>query len=71
MVEKKQESYQLSSSAQRVQEALKVLGLELQVVELQQTTRTSADAARAIGCEVGQIAKSLIFRDRGHRDRFS
>ena len=62
MVEKKQEFYQLSSSAQRVQEALKVLGLELQVVELQQTTRTSADAARAVGCEVGQIAKSLIFK---------
>jgi len=62
MVEKKQESYQLSSSAQRVQEALKVLGLELQVVELQETTRTSADAARAVGCEVGQIAKSLIFK---------
>ena len=62
MVEKKQESYQLSSSAQRVQEALKVLGLELQVVELQETTKTSADAARAVGCEVGQIAKSLIFK---------
>jgi len=62
MVEKKQEFYQLSSSAQRVQEALKVLGLELQVVELQETTKTSADAARAVGCEVGQIAKSLIFK---------
>ena len=62
MVEKKQESYQLSSSAKKVQEVLKVLGLELQVVELQETTRTSADAARAVGCEVGQIAKSLVFR---------
>jgi len=62
MVEKKQEFHQLSSSAQRVQEALKVLGLELQVVELQETTKTSADAARAVGCEVGQIAKSLVFR---------
>jgi prolyl-tRNA editing enzyme YbaK/EbsC (Cys-tRNA(Pro) deacylase) len=62
MVEKKQESHQLSSSAQKVQEVLKVLGLELQVVELQETTRTSADAARAVGCEVGQIAKSLVFR---------
>jgi len=62
MVEKKQESYQLSSSAKKVQEVLKVLGLELQVVELQETTRTSADAARAVGCEVGQIAKSLLFR---------
>jgi len=62
MVEQSQESHQLSSSAKKVQEALKVLGLELQVVELQETTRTSADAARAVGCEVGQIAKSLIFR---------
>jgi len=62
MVEEKQESHQLSSSAKKVQEVLKVLGLELQVVELQETTRTSADAARAVGCAVGQIAKSLIFR---------
>ena len=62
MVEKKQESDQLSSSAKNVQEVLKGLGLELQVVELQETTRTSADAARAVGCEVGQIAKSLVFR---------
>ena len=62
MVEQSQESHQLSSSAKKVQEALKVLGLELQVVELQETTRTSADAARAVGCEVGQIAKSLVFR---------
>jgi prolyl-tRNA editing enzyme YbaK/EbsC (Cys-tRNA(Pro) deacylase) len=45
-----------------VQEVLKSLGLELQVVELQETTRTSADAARAVGCQVGQIAKSLVFR---------
>jgi len=62
MVEQKQESHPLSSSAKKVQEALKVSGLELQVVELQETTRTSADAARAVGCEVGQIAKSLVFR---------
>ena len=62
MIEQKQESHQLSSSAKKVQEVLKVLGLELQVVELQETTRTSADAARAVGCEVGQIAKSLVFR---------
>jgi prolyl-tRNA editing enzyme YbaK/EbsC (Cys-tRNA(Pro) deacylase) len=62
MVEQEQKSHQLSSSAKKVQEALKVLGLELQVVELQETTRTSADAARAVGCEVGQIAKSLVFR---------
>lgn len=53
---------ELSPSARRVQEALARRGLELDVVELAQTTRGAADAAHAIGCAVGQIAKSLIFR---------
>ncbi|MBC8506797.1 MAG: YbaK/EbsC family protein [Anaerolineales bacterium] len=52
----------LSSSAQRVQDALDKLGLVLKVVELPDSTRTAADAAKAIGCTVAQIAKSLIFR---------
>jgi len=32
------------------------------VVELPQSTRTAAEAASAVGCGVGQIVKSLIFR---------
>jgi prolyl-tRNA editing enzyme YbaK/EbsC (Cys-tRNA(Pro) deacylase) len=32
------------------------------VLEFDESTRTAADAAAAIGCTVGQIAKSLIFR---------
>jgi prolyl-tRNA editing enzyme YbaK/EbsC (Cys-tRNA(Pro) deacylase) len=38
-------------------------GSEIAVVvrEFPQGTRTAADAARAIGCEVGQIVKSLVF----------
>ena len=54
----------LSSSAQRVQEALEALGLSLQVVELPQTTRSAAEAAAAIGCRVEEIAKSLVFKGR-------
>lgn len=54
----------LSSSAQRVQEALKALGLPLQVVELSQTTRSAAEAASAVGCRVEQIAKSLVFKGK-------
>ncbi|MGQ9477127.1 MAG: YbaK/EbsC family protein [Candidatus Bipolaricaulia bacterium] len=54
-------SSRLSPSAQKVQEALKALSLPYQVIELPETTRTAAEAAKAIGCEVGQIAKSLIF----------
>jgi prolyl-tRNA editing enzyme YbaK/EbsC (Cys-tRNA(Pro) deacylase) len=37
------------------------LGLTLEVREFPQGTRTAADAARAVGCEVGQIVKSLVF----------
>lgn len=54
----------LSKSAQRVQEALERLGLALQVVELPSSTRTAQEAAQAIGCDVAQIAKSLIFKTR-------
>jgi prolyl-tRNA editing enzyme YbaK/EbsC (Cys-tRNA(Pro) deacylase) len=52
----------LSSSAEKVQKALDQHGLSLQVVELPASTRTAVEAAQAIGCSVGQIVKSLIFR---------
>jgi prolyl-tRNA editing enzyme YbaK/EbsC (Cys-tRNA(Pro) deacylase) len=52
----------LSPSAQRVQQALLEKGLPLQVVELPASTRTAVEAAQAIGCQVGQIVKSLVFR---------
>jgi prolyl-tRNA editing enzyme YbaK/EbsC (Cys-tRNA(Pro) deacylase) len=39
-----------------------ILGDDFQVLEFDESTRTAADAAAAIGCTVGQIAKSLIFR---------
>lgn len=55
---------QLSASAQRVQDALAAHGVDLRVVEMPQSTRTAADAAAALGCEVAQIAKSLIFRGK-------
>jgi len=54
----------LSASAQRVQDALIKLGLTIQVVELPESTRSAAEAAAAIGCIVGQIAKSLIFKTK-------
>lgn len=49
-------------SATRVQQALKERGFDFQVVEMPASTRTAQDAAQAVGCTVGQIAKSLIFR---------
>jgi len=53
---------ELSPSARRVQEVLKGLGLNSRVQETGQMTRTAQDAARTVGCEVGQIAKSLVFK---------
>jgi prolyl-tRNA editing enzyme YbaK/EbsC (Cys-tRNA(Pro) deacylase) len=55
-------SEELSSSAQKVQQALNGLGLRLQVVELPGSTRTALEAAQAVGCQVGQIVKSLVFK---------
>ncbi len=54
----------LGKSAQKVQLALKDHGLEAAVVEFSHSTRTAKEAAEAIGCEVGQIAKSLVFRGK-------
>ena len=54
----------LSPSAKRFQDALKARGLTHQVTELPQGTRTSIEAAQAVGCRVGQIAKSLIFKGK-------
>ena len=48
-----------SPSAIKVQSAL---GDRFQVLEFDESTRTAADAAAAIGCTVAQIAKSLVFR---------
>lgn len=52
----------MASSAQRFQTALQTLGIETRAIELPQSTRTAKEAAAAIGCEIAQIAKSLIFR---------
>ena len=50
------------SSVDRVRQALAELGLETEIKQFAAWTRTSADAAAAIGCSVAQIAKSLVFR---------
>ncbi len=47
--------------ARKVQEALDRLGVKGQVVELPASTRTSAEAAAAVGTTPARIAKSLVF----------
>jgi prolyl-tRNA editing enzyme YbaK/EbsC (Cys-tRNA(Pro) deacylase) len=55
---------ELSPSAQKVQDALRRFGVSCKVVELPGSTRTSKEAAEAVGCKVEQIAKSIVFRGK-------
>jgi prolyl-tRNA editing enzyme YbaK/EbsC (Cys-tRNA(Pro) deacylase) len=51
----------MASGPERVQAALDKYGLEAKVVRLPESTRTASEAAKAAGCDVGAIAKSLLF----------
>ena len=52
----------LPDSAKAFQDVLKSKGIDARIVVFPQSARTAKDAAAALGCEVAQIAKSLIFR---------
>ncbi|QRZ13346.1 YbaK/EbsC family protein [Paracoccus methylovorus] len=58
----------MSKSLRRVQSALEAAGLVADIRETDDSARTAEGAAAAVGCEVDQIAKSIIFRgeDTGH-----
>ncbi|HEX9609604.1 MAG TPA: YbaK/EbsC family protein [Candidatus Limnocylindria bacterium] len=45
----------------RVVAAASDAGLQIEVERFPAGTRTAADAARAVGCDVAQIVKSLVF----------
>lgn len=51
----------MSGATDRFGEAARVLGLHPEPRRFPEGTKTAADAARAIGCGVGQIVKSLVF----------
>ena len=51
-----------SPSVERVREALARSGVESSIVELPGAARTAKAAAEYLGCDVGQIANSLVFR---------
>lgn len=52
-------------SVERVRAALAAFGLAAGIRHFDQTTRSAAEAAAAIGCAVAEIAKSLVFRIGG------
>lgn len=57
-------SKRLKNNIQRVQNELQRLGFSYQVIELPKTTHTALDAAKALSCQIGQIAKSIIFKTK-------
>ncbi|MTE00441.1 YbaK/EbsC family protein [Paracoccus sp. YIM 132242] len=52
----------MSKSVARVRAALDAAGVQTEILEMADGTRTAEEAARAAGCAVDQIAKSIIFR---------
>jgi len=49
-------------SVERVRQALERAGMQAEIVELPGAARTAKAAADFLGCEIGQIANSLVFR---------
>ena len=49
----------------RAEKSIKEFDPNLKIIFLEQTARTAQDAATALGCNVGAIVKSLLFR-AGH-----
>jgi Cys-tRNA(Pro) deacylase len=51
----------MKPAVQRVIAALAAAGIDVEIVEFAESTRTAEEAARAIGTTVGRIVKSLVF----------
>lgn len=51
----------MASGLERFRAAAEESGVSVEPVRYPEGTRTAADAAAAVGCELGQIVKSLVF----------
>lgn len=60
----------LSASAARVQNVLDEKSIPLEIIKFETTTHTAQQAADTIGCDVGQILKSLIFIKKNSMELF-
>jgi prolyl-tRNA editing enzyme YbaK/EbsC (Cys-tRNA(Pro) deacylase) len=57
-------SKNINSSVDNFQKTLMALGYDDRVIEFQESTRTSVEAAERVGCKLGAIVKSLVFRSQ-------
>jgi Cys-tRNA(Pro) deacylase len=56
---------QWPEAVERVSNFLRQMGVESRIEEFREGTPTAVDAARAVGCKLGQIVKSLVFECDG------
>ena len=52
-----------NNSQKKVARAFKAKNIQIKILNLEQSTKTSIEAANAVGCKLEQIAKSIIFKD--------
>ena len=52
----------LPKNAILIQELLQKNNIDTRIIEFAASTKTATDAAAAIGCQVAQIAKSIVFK---------
>jgi len=52
----------MNRQVKKIKKFLEKFGIKSKVREFSETTKTAADAAKALNCEIGQIAKSIIFK---------
>lgn len=51
-------------SREKFKKELKKLGIDAPIQTLPESTKTAKDAAKAIGCDLAQIAKSIVFKGK-------
>jgi len=54
----------MKASVQRVADALEQLGIQVEITEFAESTRTAEEAAAAVNSTLGQIVKSMIFKGK-------
>lgn len=52
----------MNHQTKKIKSFLEKFGIESEIKEFSETTKTAADAARALNCDLGQIAKSIVFK---------
>lgn len=50
------------SGGEKFRKIIKKMGISLKIIRLSSSTHTALEAAQVVGCQVAQIAKSIVFK---------